>query len=528
MPAGVAMRRVQKFEGASGSHVMVRIGRASTAAPPLRPSDELMYSQAAFQRQQAGDLPGALELHMQAVALGPRNAAVLTGAADALRMAGRLREAIGLFDRALALDSNLVAALYGRALSFDSSGAVTEAERDYRRVAELAPQTAHGFAGLASMQALHGRLDEARANAARAAALGPNDSGTMIAQARCDMLAGDHAAAAHRLRQLTARSGLPYADEIVALGLLGEALDRLDAREEAFAAWSRANRRFADAHGGPDAPPVARREAEALAAAVARLEPVRNSGWRTGMRKADRHIFLLGYPRSGTTLAEQVLGSIDGVITLEEEPTLALAAALYLSPQGIEQLMTLPEAELDRLRTDYWDRVESAGVNPAGKTFVDMDPFKAPCLPLIARLFPDAKIVIMRRDPRDVVWSCFRQTFVCTPVTYEFASLERAARHYAAVMELIAQCRTALPLDVHELRYEELVRDFDATTRRLCAFAGLPWSPELRNFPQRARSAKVKTASAAQVRRPLYNGSGQWRRYAALLAPVLPLIERWV
>jgi hypothetical protein len=149
-------------------------------------------------------------------------------------------------------------------------------------------------------------------------------------------------------------------------------------------------------------------------------------------------------------------------------------------------------------------------------------------LPLIARLFPSAKIVMIRRDPRDVVWSCFRRTFVFSQVVYEFTSLARAARHYSATMRLIQRCLDTLPLTSHILDYEDLVRDFDWTTRRLCEFSGLAWSADLRNFGATARARSVKTASANQVRGHLFDGSGQWRNYADKLQPVMPMLTRWI
>ena len=133
----------------------------------------------------------------------------------------------------------------------------------------------------------------------------------------------------------------------------------------------------------------------------------------------------------------------------------------------------------------------------------------------------------MRRDPRDVVWSCFRRSFVHNAATAEFTSLQRAARHYDAVMRLTERCVTTLPIDVHIVDYAELIADFDRVTQAVCSFAGLEWSPALRDFSATARQRGVKTASADQVRRPLFDGNGQWRKYAPQMAPVLPLLEPW-
>src|SRR6202008_3147123 len=108
--------------------------------------------------------------------------------------------------------------------------------------------------------------------------------------------------------------------------------------------------------------------------------------------------------------------------------------------------------------------VSATGIDSSGKLFVDKDPLKGLMLPLIARLFPAARIIVMRRDPRDVVLSCFRSNFALTPAALEFTDLERAARHYDAVMHAQEALLAALPLARHELHYEALVTDFDAET----------------------------------------------------------------
>jgi hypothetical protein len=157
-----------------------------------------------------------------------------------------------------------------------------------------------------------------------------------------------------------------------------------------------------------------------------------------------------------------------------------------------------------------------------------MDPLKGTRLPLIARLFPDARVLVMRRDPRDVVWSCFRTNFAMTSGTLDYTTLESAARHYDALMRLTQACLDRLPLRVHEVHYHRLVRDFDAATQAICAFLGLEWSEELRRFDRTAARRGVSTASAGQVQRGLYDGTRQWEPYAKYLAPVMPLLQPWI
>lgn len=157
-----------------------------------------------------------------------------------------------------------------------------------------------------------------------------------------------------------------------------------------------------------------------------------------------------------------------------------------------------------------------------------MDPLKATRLPFIARMFPESRILIMRRDPRDVVWSCFRTNFAMTSGTLEYTSLESAARHYDAMMRLTEAALELLELPFHEVDYHRLVRDFDGTTREICEFLGMTWHEDLRRFDRTARARGVSTASAGQVSRGLYNGTRQWERYAPFLEPVMPVLQPWI
>lgn len=293
-------------------------------------------------------------------------------------------------------------------------------------------------------------------------------------------------------------------------------------------AYERANARFSALHEGAIPDPVVRRTVEAIASDLRGLDPLRFSGHAGPVPcEAERHIFLLGYPRTGTTLTEQILSTLPDFVSLEEAPTLAHLSA-YFEAAGLEKLLSLADAEIDALRAGYWANVAALGADVSGKTFVDMDPLKGAALPVIARLFPDAKIIVMHRDPRDVVWSCFRHSFVYSPATCEFTSLERAARHFDAVMNVI-RLSLALPgIDAHILSYEHLVRHFDEATRGLCDFLGVPWSSDMRAFDRAAKNRRVRTASADQVRQALFDGSGQWLRYADYLRPVLPHLAPWI
>jgi hypothetical protein len=198
-------------------------------------------------------------------------------------------------------------------------------------------------------------------------------------------------------------------------------------------------------------------------------------------------------------------------------------------PEDLDRLLRAPAATLDGLRESYWRHVAEAGVDVRGKVFVDKNPLDTLTLPLIARLFPSARILFACRDPRDVVLSCFRHRFRMSAPMYELLTLAGAAAYYDAVMRVFLECVRALPLDIHLVRHEDLVTAFTPEVRRICELLHLEWVPSMEEFAPRTQRRDILTPSAAQLARGLdASGIGRWRRYRGELEPVLPLLSGWV
>ncbi len=241
-------------------------------------------------------------------------------------------------------------------------------------------------------------------------------------------------------------------------------------------------------------------------------------------------MFLVGFPRSGTTLLEQVLAAHPAVEAMEEHPCLAdSATAFFGSDAALDRLAALTGDELAPWREAYWRRVAEAGAAPSKAVFIDKMPLNLVFLPLIAKLFPSAKILLALRDPRDVVLSCLRRRFAMNAGMYEFTTLQSTAAYYEAVMTLAQVYRQTLALDICETRHEDLVGDFDTEARRLCDFLGIEFRGEMRGFAGRARAQNIDTPSSAQVARGLSTaGLAQWRRYREQLSPILPVLAPFV
>lgn len=525
--------RRARIEEALAQGDIMRAATVAEVALAAGQSDPMVLNLAAWRREEAGDFSGAHRLLREALALAPGDVMVLGAIGAVLRKENRLDEALAVLDRVVAAEPRHSAAWLERGYALEALRSEPEAVASYSRALAIDPDLAPALGKLADIAARKGDGKTAQSHADRALAIDPDNAAATFALAILEIEARDGEAAAARLQRLL-RSPLKPDDRIRALTLLGDSLDRQGRHADAFEAWTRAQSDFRDAYSSMLAPgpgrPSHRSFIETIAAQVERSPPMAKPVSAPPVAgAASGHVFLLGYPRSGTTLVENILASAAEVVALEEQDTLGDSDGILLGNDGVmPDLDDLDPSLLADLRGRYWAGVRRLAGDVTGRVFVDMNPFYGVKLPIIARLFPDARILIMRRDPRDVVLSCFRINFTPGAGTYAFSDLEETALHYSALMKLIDLCLQRLPLATHEVRYDRLVADFEPTVRAMAEFAGLSWTEDFHAFDRTAKKRGVQTASATQVRRGLYDGGGRWRRYEAQLAPVLPILAPWV
>jgi tetratricopeptide (TPR) repeat protein len=487
----------------------------------------------------AGRPQAALPLLQAAAGLAGREPTILLSLGLCLADLGRWREAVAQYDRALALQPGLPPALFAKGQACEQLADLDGAWRAYEAAA-LQPGYPEPLAGLAYIAVNSGRAQQARAFAERALAMAPDYEAARLTLASADLLDGRFTDAERALRDLLARESHGAGNRGTLLKLLGDALHgqgRFEAAAQAYA--DGAGLLKADyLRRNPRSEGLALQQARRLLAEMTDTHP---GAWRrrpqddedrVGAELVDGHAFLVGFPRSGTTLLEKALARHERIVSLEERPTLAAPLDEVLTGRtSPAQLAAMSRNEADRQRSLYWSRIQSylpAG-DLAGKVLVDKMPLNVLLLPVISRLFPDARIIFAVRDPRDVVLSCFRQRFLMTAAMAEFSSLTQAARYYDAVMQLADVYRTVLPLAIHEHRYEAMVADFDASLLALLTFLDLPWRPEVREFGRETQESLVNTPSARQLAGGLNTkGLGQWRSYAGAMAEAGPLLQPWV
>ncbi len=245
--------------------------------------------------------------------------------------------------------------------------------------------------------------------------------------------------------------------------------------------------------------------------------------------------FIIGFMRSGTTLTQQVLAAHPSVFVADETNLLPelVAEVTRLRPQGAslpERLSSLSDDDVLALRTFYWQKARQRfGDALSGRHFVDKTTMNTIDLGMINCLFPDAKVIFVRRDPRDICLSCYMQTMVPTPSTVHLLEWQGSARFFADVMAFWETMKPRLSLQYRELCYEDAVSDFTSTFQHLFQFLQLPWDPAVTAFHTQAIGKFIASPSHNQVSQPLYASSvGRWRHYAQEFDSIHELLAPYI
>ncbi len=474
-------------------------------------------------------LSDALRLLIRARELKPDDAQLSHNLGIVFELNGDLPAARNAFQHATELNPGNAESHYNLGVLSAALDDEVGAEAAYRQALTQDSRHAGAAAGLAVISETRNQLDEAERWLAIALHADPQDVVANLTQAQLDFRAGRYTQAAASLEKLSVRT-LSTVNRSLTLGRLGMAYDRLGKFDCAFTAFMQAKQALRERLG--DAP-----DDNLYGLAVAgRMQRhfvplTRNAGTQIGAMADTAPVFLVGFPRSGTTLLDQILSSHSQIMVLEEQETLQDVLHDYaFSDASLMEFAACDVNVLRKYRERYWVRVSGfVPQRPRDKLFIDKLPLNTLHLPLIHRLFPEARIIFAVRDPRDVVLSCFMQSFEPNAAMRNFFTLESTVRYYTAVMDIGRQALSAFPRSIHRLRYEDLVEDTGTETRRLLAFLGLGWEPAVLEFHETAKKRRINTPSYHQVTQPIYQAARQrWRNYAQHLQPVLSELQVFV
>lgn len=416
-------------------------------------------------------------------------------------------------------DLELLMALAAHRLSMFQNEA---AEADYRRVIELQPNHELAHLGLAAVFELSNRVDDLTALVGSMRQRGLGENILNFVGAMEDRRRGRFAEGLAMLERVP--ENLESARRYHLLGQLHEGAGNYD---QAFEAFTRTN----ELHAQDPTRPLERASAyrDSLRLQTDLATPAWVKSWREETQTDGRRAptFLVGFPRSGTTLLDTMLMGHPDAQVLEEEPTLLEAAKLL---QPFAQLPVASDEQIGVARDEYF-RVAArhASLEP-GKLLVDKNPLSMNLLPIIHRLFPNARIILALRHPCDVVLSCYAANFKLNDAMPNFLRLDTAAELYDLSFKYFEKTRELFDMPVHTVRYENVVADPGAELKPLLEFLGLAWDDQVVDHEATAaKRGRIKTASYAQVAEPLYQRSaGRWQNFRKQLEPVLPVLEPWI
>lgn len=538
------------FSVASGHHRAGDLGRAAAVYGQILEQDP-QNAEALHHRgvvaYQSGDRENALLFLQRAVRLNPNNEHYLNNLGMVFQASGNLPEAINAYRAALRIQPALAPAHSNLGCALADQRDYVDAEHHCREAIRLQPSLAAAHNNLGRIHFVRGQVSQAKACFEQAVRLnaGMVDAHRNLGHIFRELGQFD---AARREYEIVLRLNPRETRALYSLSLIKKHvvddqadLDRLETRLEdpLLSTSERAELNFAlgkicDECGLYDKAFRHFQRANSLVrpAFDRNLCQTMVGQWMTaftrdryaaagpGGSESDLPVFIVGMPRSGTSLVEQMLAShplIHGAGELAELQE--ISTNLEASQSGVTpypaSLFTMPQAELAALAEGYLNRRLAECGNAIRVT--DKMPANFLLLGLIPRLFPNARVIHCVRDPRDTCLSCYFTDFSFRPsFAYDLEDLGFFHRIHDRIME---HWRQVLPMQILDVCYEDLVRQPEAMGRKMVEFCGLEWNSQCLQFFQNPRP--VRTASAWQVRQPIYSSAmGRWRNYAKHLEPL--------
>lgn len=486
------------------------------AATPINQAQLLREAQG---KHAAGDVSAAALTYRQLLRTQPNDTQLLYMLGAAERMLGRTSEAREHLQKAIGLRLRDPGIYHELALTYKQDGRFAEAHRVFDKALQLHSDDPALRAAKAELLLSEGNPDAALAVIEPLLAQPSPHIALVMTFA---LLAGrvDRRAEAAGLLKLTlAATNPPPAVRADAMFRLGDLYDGMGEYDQAFAAYESANRAKA-VRFDPDS-------FSALATLMLqKWSPAALAGLPRATVKSERPVFIVGMPRSGTTLVEQILashpavfgaGELNGIPRLVHEWQGGLSGAISL----LTDLEVMTQAVIDRAARGYLDELRA--IAPASaKRITDKMPLNGLHLGVIAHLFPSAHVIHCVRDPMDTCLSCYVHHFAgSNPFAYNLEHLGRFYRDYERIM---SHWKRVIARPMLEVRYEELVENPEEESRRMIDFIGLEWNEACLRFHENRRV--VLTASQHQVRRPIYRSSiERWRAYEKFLGPLKTALD---
>lgn len=510
-----------KFHNNLGS-ALGQLGRAEEAVDQYRKAIELdpdydrAHSNLGSTLGELGRPDEALAHLRKAVELNPDYAHAHNNLGTTLRSLKQLDEAVVHYRRAIKLQPGYAEAYNNLGTVLSQSGQQDEAVKQFRKAIELQPGYAEAHSNLGTALSEMGQLEEGVAHYRKAIQINP-EFAEAYRQLAFSKTQSEYNEGIKAMERLFEHPGTPDKQKVHLAFGLGKAFEDLEVYDKAFEFFAAGN--------------ALKRKSisfdlKAWSTHFEQLKKIYSASLfkdREGGGCADdTPIFVLGMPRSGTTLVEQILASHPDVYAAGELDVLSRTiAGSFDEKKYPQEVCDASDKVVERIGSAYIDEVKKRA---HGHRFItDKLPHNFIHIGMIKLALPNAKIIHCTRDPKDTCLSIFKTYFTAQDHAYAY-DLSELGRYYMLYLDLMAHWQSVLPDFIHDIAYEDVVADQESQTRHLLDICDLEWDDACLNFHETKRT--VKTASAAQVRRPIYKSSVQsWKRYEGQLAPLIKVLK---
>jgi tetratricopeptide (TPR) repeat protein len=479
----------------------------------------------------------AIELLERASRLNPSNIGILL---DLGRMHGLRYDyasAERCFDQAVRITSNKTETLAMAGLQSRDFGNFAMSERYYLRAVEQKNVAPELFVQLAKLYERLRRMDKAAAMVDQALQLNNTCPEALLTRARMERQAGSIEAAEHIIRSFVTKPNPDVWIHAQTWYEFGGILDRQGKYDEAINAFVQA-KALLHPHSTQfiaELKVVRKRITDMQANLTAEMLQ-RWFDYAPRLASPRRFALLGGHPRSGTTLLEQVLDSHPDIISVEETEIFHDDAYSFLKNRLTYEtpiLSFLETALPDVLQCARANYFRSAGLflgqSIGDRLLIDKNPSLTFLIPALIRIFPEIKLLIAVRDPRDVVLSCFMQPLRPGQVNSSYQRIQTTVEEYTTMMSLWQTLKPMIRGHYLEVRYEDMVEDLESVARKTLGFLDLPWNAQVLGFDEHARQKFVRSPTYADVIKPIYKGAvGRWRNYQKYLEPHLEKLEPYI
>ena len=540
---------------------------ASQKSLQLEPQDSEAHNNLGITLKELDRLNEAEASYRKAIALKPDYAGAHNNLGNILQGLGRLDEAEASYRKAIALKPDYAEAHNNLGATLHELGRIDEAEASCRQAIALKPDYAEAHNNLGNTLGntlFIGRLDEAEASYRKAIALKPDYAEAHLnlcelleKMNRIDEISFVIRNASRKTLEKKAdflyyealtefrKENYKTADELAkkininellekrqpaAMKLQGDLYHYKKDYSAAFETYKSQNKYVKDSleYKRQDSEKYFIQQREAVVQ-IKQLQE--DSSYKTVIKpRWIQPTFLIGFPRSGTTLLDTILSTHSNIDVLEELPMLTKMKASLGYVPTISMIENMDNTAVEIASGFYLEELKKHIEVGKNQIIIDKLPLNILELPLINQIFPEASFILALRHPLDCILSCWMQNFKLNPAMANMVELKRIVDFYDTAMSVLKLSKERYSLDIHRIRYEDLVLDFEENVTNLLTFLGLEWEEELRNYQKTALARKkINTPSHSQVIKPIYKtASYRWKNYEKYLNPFKRQLEPWL